>query len=233
LPDGAYVYYVACGDAAGNAMSSQNSTAFTVDSGAPSIVSSSLLWLITNPSQSFSVTTSEAGRCRVSLDLDEAFADLDVNMTNTTSTVHTATLSLASDGSEDGYHVLYIKCNDTLGNTMTNSYQKTFVLDTTGNFDFTSATMHLGWNSFLLPLTILHNTGLNATGNYTVPNVLSSLTSKYTIIYYYNSNFNSGNWSSYVPGREINDLTSFVDDQGLAYWINMNVSARLNIAGPA
>jgi len=79
-----------------------------------------------------------------------------------------------------------------------------------------------GWHQFFLSTQVFSG----ATTNYTIANLFTSVESKYTIIYRYNST--AGSWTSYVPGAGSNDLTSIgsTSDQ---YYINMNATDRVEI----
>jgi hypothetical protein len=79
-----------------------------------------------------------------------------------------------------------------------------------------------GWHQFFLSIQVFSG----ATTNYTIANLFTSVESKYTILYRYNST--AGSWTSYVPGAGSNDLTSIgsTSDQ---YYINMNATDRVEI----
>lgn len=81
------------------------------------------------------------------------------------------------------------------------------------------------WTGFNLPLTILQNAS-SLGGNYSVETVLASIANNYTIIYYYNGSA----WTSYVPGRPINDFTTFTDDTASnTYWVYTTVPEHIQI----
>ena len=63
-------------------------------------------------------------------------------------------------------------------------------------------------------------------GNYSVPNVLSTIASKYTIVYNYNDA--TQNWTSYVPGVAVNSLSQ-MNQTSPWYAINMNATGTVRI----
>src|SRR3989338_5824449 len=150
-----------------------------------------------------------------------------------TSTNHTYTLPETSDGANYNY---YIRCNDTIGNTMSVSAIITFNIDTRSLYNITRPDAaytywaNNTWNAFALPLWLLQNTTLSSTttypGGFNASNVLLSLRGNYSMLYAYSGS----TWTSYVPGDSVNSFGNFTYNGAEAfYYVKVNRTDRLEI----
>jgi|GEM_PF-4262044 len=121
----------------------------------------------------------------------------------------------------DGIKAVYLRCRDMAGNKMRLSETLVFYVNTAGNYNITipdNEGWGPGWHSFFLPRTILNEAGVT---NFSIPSILESIRGEYEIIFYYNGT----EWLSYAPGRPINSLTEFTDDENKPYWIKIKDDA--------
>lgn len=155
------------------------------------------------------VTTNEDSYCRYS----NQSVGYDY-MTDQFTNGEGSTLHWTNVSAQEGVNIFYTSCGDTSGSNMTNATPIMFI------------PLEQWWNSFSLKRIILENFSSLA-GNYTVPNVLTSIAGNYQILYYYNST----SWTSYAPARPagLNDLAVFNDQSNLPYWIYMTVVDRIEI----
>ena len=67
--------------------------------------------------------------------------------------------------------------------------------------------------------------------NFSIENVLGSIRGNYNAVYYFNTSY--GNYTSYVPGRAVNDLVNVYAGAGnsssLTYQINVTTADRIQI----
>jgi len=222
---GTYVY-VRCMDVYGNAMGESVNVSIYYDNVAPSIIGSEPSGIHTSSAVTLSINTSEAASCKYSTSAFN-YSSGGTAMTGAALTHTSSVLTLA-----DGTYSYYVLCQDTAGNTMASGFPVTFVVDTTGNFNYTYS-LNLGWNSVWLPRIILQNLSSFNDSNYSTVNVLNTrgnLTGFYNYVYYRNgtacSSQNGSCWLSYVPGRDTNSLQEFSDWDNLPYWLNMNATGK-------
>jgi hypothetical protein len=123
LPDGKFIWNIKCYDS-GNLFSYANSNyTLLVDTTAPSILSSSPNQgvTVTSPSTTLSITTNENANCRYSTSNNVNYSDM-IEFSSTDGLMHTKTITGLTDNT---YHY-YVICKDSLGNTMTSSYELSF-----------------------------------------------------------------------------------------------------------
>lgn len=223
LADGTHILYVRCIDESGNRNLESEEVIWTVNShlNAPFITSVNTNTFQTSKTVRLNITTNENSYCRYSSE----GVGYDY-MTNQFASGEGTSSHWVDVGAQEGINIFYASCSDTSGSSMTNAVPIIFSVDTSGNYNIT-VPLKKWWNSFFLPRIII-GTIDSLRGNYTVPNILSSISGNYQILYYHNG----VSWVSYAPGRPLglNDLTEFNDQLNKPYWINMNVADRIEIS---
>lgn len=150
------------------------------------------------------------------------FSTLIVNQTTLTTAGYTIPSGTLTSGQTYYWRVRAI---DDANNTGSWSSVLQFIYFT-GNY--TQKFDYVGWHVWqFLPKTVVENNLTSLSSNYNVSNVLSSISSKYTVLYHYDDS-NSA-WTSYVPGRDVNDLTE-MNQTSPWYVIHMNATGTLRIA---
>jgi hypothetical protein len=229
--DGTWNYTVVAHDAVPNVNTTITANAtVTIDITPPSVTAADTSpgkdsnGKISDNTPTLSVNTSEAGVCKYDT-TDKSFTSLNNEMSGT-STIHTVTLSTLSDGT----YTYFIRCNDTIGNVMTISSTISFILDTTGNFNYTQTLT--GWDDLWIPSqSVMEAMGYTrtTTNAWNISYVLSTvagLGTNYNLVYYYNgsswASFNRANWAA-------SSLQYMNNTNDKPYWINITTSDRFEI----
>ncbi|NOX71210.1 MAG: hypothetical protein GXO64_00740, partial [Candidatus Micrarchaeota archaeon] len=205
----------------GNNASSPLETLY-IDTDGPTIYVNAPSPSITDNTPLFNLTTLENATCAYSL-MDVQFSSM-TQFTTTGGTNHLTNLSTLTDS----YYTYYFKCRDSAGNI--GRTQVTFDLDTRSLYNVTRpAVKHnywlSGWNAFALPEWLIDQTELSDNN---VTTVLASVDGNYEAVWA--DLGNNGTWYSYVPGRPVNDFTSFTyNGSAEVYYIKMNTTDRLEI----
>ena len=227
--DGYYMYFVICKDYVG-----QESTAVinvevdsVMDTDAPMVIGSAPEGTVETNEVTITAETDGYAHCEYSTAQFELGNGAMFETTGTTTHEQVLTLS-------DGHYVYFVRCEDYRGNVMATTEEIIFDVDTSWNFDITvpeSGYWNIGWHEFRLPKLMLDDINFNNGDTpYYVADVLSSINggdAGFDIIYYHNG----ADWTSYVPGRPVNDLTEFNDEMGNSYFIKMNRVDRIEING--
>jgi len=135
--DGAKNVYIACRDTAGNKDTADTNTdlAYTLDTTAPtqSAWSPANAATITDATQDITFTTDENATCYLSLDGDEAYADM-ADDTLCTGGGTTSQSCTTPDLGADGAKTVYLACTDgTNANTADTNTALSYTLDTCGD----------------------------------------------------------------------------------------------------
>ena len=228
--DGTWTVNVSAVDTSGNEGTPSTSVSVTIDASGQSITAATTSPVkdssgtITDNTPLLLVNTSVEGYCKYDTS-SKSFATM-ANTMNGATTEHNITLSALQDASSYGY---YIRCNDTYGTAMTSSEPITFNLDTrslyniTRPYDMYNYWLTNKWWDFTLKKLVLDNSSLT---NYNVATVLASVEGNYNMIYAWNTT----HFTSYVPGRAVNDLVTFnVSNVPVDYTIYTNTTDRLEI----
>ncbi|MBI5332775.1 MAG: hypothetical protein HZB65_04330 [Candidatus Aenigmarchaeota archaeon] len=149
------------------------------------------------------------------------FTTLAVNQSTLTSTAYIVPAGTLTSGQTYYWRV---RARDATNNAGSWSDVTQFIYFV-GNYtqDFSTT----GWHVFqFLPKTVVENNLTSLGGNYSVTNVLSTIASKYTIVYDYNDA--TQNWTSYVPGASVNSLSQ-MNQTSPWYAINMNATGTVRI----
>jgi len=254
--DGPYVLKIIANNTAGVTNSSV-SVAFTIDTVAPGLTSWSYNYIAKNISLTFndSVNPASIDLPKINITSSDGSEIVQLNMTSSF-TPHSQGLTLASTSSPNGTTVQINLQADNYNRIETllskqNSGGAGYVqmdiaadaikglggnaipartnlnIGTLTNYGVNIALTGSSWNTFNLPRTILENTTLSSSGNYSAINVLSSVEGNYVIIYWNNS----GNFSSFkLNSAAGNTFNTFTDQSAAAnYWVYMNNSDTLQI----
>ncbi|MDO8740508.1 MAG: PKD domain-containing protein [Candidatus Woesearchaeota archaeon] len=124
ISDGTYSVDVSCQDIAGNAAS--GSVAFTIDTQVPILSNGQPTGTITTNTPVLNFTSNENAACRGTIDLDEAYSDMDFAFSGTAA-IHTYLTNVLSDA----MHAVYARCQDLAGNIMATSYSWSFIINAT------------------------------------------------------------------------------------------------------
>jgi len=209
----------------------------TIDTTAPSVTNSNTAPVkdsngkISDSTPTIVVNISETGTCRFDT-VDVAMSSMTYEMTGSGTQNHNYTITTALN---DSTHTYYIRCNDTAGNTMTLSATLSFILDTTGNFNYTqdlTGSTSGTWDTLWIPSqSVMEAIGYTATAtnDWNISYVLTTtggLGTNYNLVYYYNgsawASFNKGSWDA----SSLQYMNNTNDDP---YWINMTVTDRFEI----
>jgi hypothetical protein len=194
---------------------------FSIDwTKAPQILNSGPSGTITNSFTSLYVQTNKPATCKYDSVFKSNYDAMNYTMATTGNLNHYQPLEDLTDKTYN----YYVICKDTANNNMSNPAQISFDVDTRENFVVTVPEtkgdyLRTGWNQFFLPSFVLNDT--NLTSPYYVEDVLLSVTGNYSSLYH----FNGTAWTSYVPGRPVNDLLVF-NGGGFPYFINMATDGK-------
>jgi len=204
----------------------------TIDTTAPSVTNSNTAPVkdsngkISDNTPTIVVNISEAGTCRFDT-VDVAMSSMTYQMSGSGTQNHNYTITTALS---DSTYTYYIRCNDTTGNAMTLSATLSFILDTTGNFNYTQTLT--GWDDLWIPpQSVMEGMGYTSTttNGWNISYVLSTvagLGTNYNLVYYYNgsawASFNRGSWAA-------SSLQYVNNTNDKPYWINMTTTDRFEI----
>jgi len=178
------------------------------------------------------VNISEAGTCYFD-EVDVAAASMTYEMSDGAETQnHNYTFTTALN---DSTYTYYIRCIDTAGNTMTLSATLSFILDTTGNFNYTqdlTGSSSGTWNTLWIPTqSVMEVMGYTAgtTSDWNISYVLTTtggLGTNYILVYYYNGT----GWASFSRGSwDASSLQYTNNTNDSPYWINVTTTDRFEI----
>jgi len=218
-----YNYYIRCNDTSGNYMASSTNIRFTPYTDDVMMEVLGPITPTTDNTPMLNVRTYHSATCKFSAD-NNTYLQM-TSFSTTGGTTHQHNLSTLTDN----YYNYYISCLDGKGPIRQST--RFFEVDTRSLFNITRPdTKHDywladQWHDFTLDTYVLNSTSLT---NYNVTTVLTSVDGNYDMIYAWNSN--TALYTSYVPGRAVNDLLTFnVSNVKVAYTIYTNATDRLEI----
>lgn len=200
------------------------------DTIAPDIIFSTPSGKITTITTLLNITTNENSICRYGTS-DKNYSILSNAMNTTSYRTHNAQLS----GLSDQAYTYFVRCNDTSGNLMTVSTAISFIVDTTGNWNYTES-LNKGWNTLYIPDTgVLGTMGFNISDEKNILNISNFLTktghleNNYNAVYY-NIDGSATGWRTFMPDNwALSDLQWINNSNDKPYWINMSVADRFEI----
>jgi hypothetical protein len=236
--DGTWNYTIVAHDAVPNVNTTIVTSAnITIDTTAPSVTNSNTAPVknsngkISDNTPTIVVNISETGACRFDT-VDVAMSSMTYEMSGSGTQNHNYTITTALN---DSTYTYYIRCNDTIGNVMIISSTISFILDTTGNFNYTQSLVGTSsgrWNTLWLPSqSVMEAMSYSSatTNAWNISYVLSTnggLGTNYNIVYYYNgsawASFRLGSWTA-------SSLQYMNNTNDKPYWINMTTTDRFEI----
>ncbi|MFH1642525.1 MAG: Ig-like domain-containing protein, partial [Nanoarchaeota archaeon] len=215
------VYYQ-CKDGAENTADPQTDT-IILDATAPQITKTEPNDTITDSTPTLRITTDQQAECEFRQDAEFDFGK-GLDLATEDGLVHEYDLTLPLDRE----YLFYVKCRDQAVNMDETVVQLN--LDTRGSYSIVRPDSMYGYwlpgfRTFTLSRFILGQADI-LDGDYSVDNVLSSISGNYNALYYKDED---GTLLIYLPGLG-GSLTEFIDETGyIPYYINIKNKDRLEI----
>ncbi|MFA5797617.1 MAG: Ig-like domain-containing protein [Candidatus Woesearchaeota archaeon] len=240
LTNGNHQYYVRCTDGT-NVMTSSSVIGFTVtipaDTTAPRVIASSPSGLINDSTPTLyvkldSTDNVNTSSCKYSTSAFD-FATQGTAMT-WNGTGFAVTLSAQSDGTK----MYYVLCADTANNLMGSAFPISYILDTTGLFNYVQS-LNLNWNTLWLPPNLSSLNNDNTTwravlgkqaGDHGYDNHWQTSGANWDTVYHYDAV--AGTWKvqyrsgAYAGTGTLSDLSISLENP---FWILMTAADRFQL----